>query len=358
MPIVSTPLVCRLTINRGLNGWSERWPLSTWDFGLGLNHAQRLARARANILAANAVIEWAVVAQNFSPWAEQAAITDTLGSLPQWDVDTTDGTGLLWRFETDTGKWANHLFRAIDRAEISGHAWFRAPFYLPAAIPDLPADLTMATKEELLANCFTTFRELTAFHNFLGDTGGGVPQWSIEPWALADYRAVSSRDVGRAYKRVSWEAQFWSSAPAFTPCGEIVGVLRSCYLADCNFYSGAPSNRISYYWARGDAVVFPLPHIFWGRARGKEIANITGPGEVTGPLHRYWTNGEEIGGALGDHFTGTPADFLGSTPIPWIPATPTPSALRPACDMPLGLLAMYWGGDYWGHDYFGQDFMM
>jgi hypothetical protein len=334
MPIINTPLYCRLFVNCGKHGWSESWPLNTWDFSEGVIWCQRLAQARANILCSGASIEWAVCAQDYPPYAEQAVITAPLLPLPQWGLPGYELTGVQYFFNTANGQYANHLFRAIDQRFIKNLDTVGIPRMLPSGIVPLPADPTTATTTQLFLNCFTTFRDLTARMELFADLGGGIKQWNVIPWELAHQNGITTMKASHPWRRVSWEAWRWTETPGFSPCGEAATVLHTCYVAPCRFYVNGHPHPIHYYWAAPDAVVFPLPHIFWGRARAKQVHNKTGPGEITGWRRESYNKGQQRGGALGDHFTGTPADFLGQSFLPWSPEVPTPPAERPLCDFP------------------------
>jgi hypothetical protein len=129
----------------------------------------------------------------------------------------------------------------------------------------------------------------------------------------------------------------------------VTTVLRRTYTAPCRWYLNGTPQTIRFYFARTGAMVFPLKTIFWGRDRVKQIANSTGPGEITVPVVRNFFKGPGISTAPGIGYTGTQADFLGQSSVLWSPETPTPSWLLPLCDAPPAGSPGYWQSDYWSN---------
>lgn len=340
MALTTAPLLVRIFINTHhpnptkQNGWSERIPIweTRWEQALPI--ALAIAKARKNILAKNTYIQWVSLAMVEYPWYEQAVIDAPLLPLPQWDIVGVDAAGLWWEFNNEEGEIQGRLFRAIDRNEFGQMRWNRGPFPLPRGISPLPPDPTLATKDQLFANTFTTFRE---YFGILRRTAGVIGRgatYDLHRSPSAYYMRVSQRTVGRPYKRQSWEAVPWSSAPPFSPCGEVTGVGRNAFVVQCRFYPGGPVQLIHYYEARPDAHVFPLPHIFWGRFRDEDLYNSFGVGELTGNARRWWVPFGEYGNAPGDHYSGPVSGFVGQYLPTWMPTVPTPIPLRPACDNP------------------------
>jgi hypothetical protein len=335
MGYTTNPLIVRIFINRNENGWSERIPIIETDWNLALPIALQLVQARSRILSAGAVIEYATLAMAESPWWEQALITDPLLPLPQWNFDNADSIGLFWHFEADGGQSQGRLFRAIENGQIQNNQWVGGPKFLPPGIPPLPADLTTATKSQLFSNCFATFREIEAISRKVGEPVAGVQNYRISPVVEAHFDRVRSRNVGGPYKRQSWECVPYAYAPPFSPCGEVTGVGRRAFTAQCRFYPGGPVRWIRYYWAKCGSLVFQGPQIFWGRFRAQEIYNTYGPGELTGNARRVWSPGYEFGNADGMHLSGPAAGFLGQYTPDFPPSLPTPVDQLPVCDLPL-----------------------
>jgi hypothetical protein len=344
MGITTSPLVVRIFINRGENGWAERIPILETDWYQALPQALALVQARSNILAKGAVIEWATLGTTVFPYIEQALITTRLKALPIWDFDGGDATGLYFQWADDLGHCVGRLFRAIDQSEIRANHWIRAPFILPPGIAPLPMNILTATKAELFANFFTVFRSIAACCFRDGPRVNGVQAWDLNPWASGKYTRISKRNVGGRWDRCSWEAGNWNYAPEFAVCGMAVTALRFSYQIPCVFGPGRQTQSIHYYYAKRGATVFPLPHIFWGRYRAQEIKQFDPVGETRKGRKSDWCEGFEYGNAPGVAFEGSPAFFLGQTPQSWPTGQATPIILRPACDRPVSQPAIGRGG--------------
>src|ERR1044072_4662288 len=334
MIITTNPYYLRIFINDADYGHSESYPLVTGDMTTAINYANQLITARKCILPANTQIEWACLAAGGPPFAELALINDPLSALPQWGPYAQSFSGVIYRFDAAAGFWVNRFFKPIDKLFLDGPLAATVPQQLPAGIWPLPDPITLASTTDLFLRCFTAFREQTCKVVPIGEASPGVPLYELKPWIKCGFRKPSARASSHRWRRVSWEAEIFTKSPAFSPCGQAVSVLHGCYSTRCRFYANGTPQRIHYYWAQPAAQVFPLPHIFWGRARAKQISNSTGVGEITGTARRSYSRGFQWGTALGDHYSGTPGDFLGQTNVPWTPETPTPPASRPACDFP------------------------
>ncbi len=334
-PLCSTPFIAFLAINHGNNGWSEAWHLLDKDIASARATVAELALARSYLLASGHVIEWAAVRQvGIGPYIEWAAITDPLQPLPQWGTCHADHIGLLWRFQTADGKWANHLFRGVDDADIEDQDWIYRGLQPAAGIVPLAAAPELCTRDNLYEHVISVFREKTCHARKVDPDDPSDPWHVLTAWEDVIFRKVSKRNVGSRYNRVSWEATDWTQSPGFTPCGTVVSVLRSCYYADCRFFSAGPTQSILYYNAQPGAAVFDLQSIFWGHARDKEIANATDPGEDTGPGARSYSLGLSWGSAPGLTPDGTQEQFLGLSIPPWGNDPDTPLIYRIPCDMP------------------------
>ena len=351
MAIVQNPLGVRLFINRGSRGWSERWPILEQDWDAGLDVAITLANARANLLSSDAQLEWACLFSMTYPYYEQAVIEEPLEPLPQWGPAIDWTQGLLWYFQTPDGNWSNHIFKAVDYTEIRNKEWVRTQQTIPFNPPALPTDLSLAPKQLLFENTLATFRKNVAFCRpmSLGRNGPGSGYW-MTPYVFTAFNGVSSRRSDGRWRRMSWEGGNRNHCPDFSPCGMPTTVLRFSYQMPCCFGPGRSVTSIHYYDAQFGATVFPLKHIFWGRARALEIADWGLIGETRKEKSTDWCNGPAYGNAPGVDYTGTPSQFLGASSQSWPTGRPTPWGLRPACDevvtqrfFPIGGLGM--GGE-------------
>ncbi len=341
--IVATAFDLSLFVNHGTNGWSSTWHLFDQDFTSAQATAAELVEAFSWIIAKDHVIEWAEVKRLNHPRAIQAAIGDPLEALPFWDYSDNDATGLLFRFQTGTGKYANHLLRGLEDAEIVNNRWARHPFTLPPGLPVRPADPLLASKADLLRYFLCLFREKTCHQEDLSTGLPGGEQWNLTPWSETIYRKVSSRAYGSSYQRVSGEWHPWERAPDFSYCGTVCGVERACRDTDAYPYVDGGLVVFRTYFALPGATVFPGPTIFFGTYRDQEITNHDAPGEQTGPKKTIsnplgvweYNGGLAAGIAPGAAPTGPLSRFLGMDLCPYDPDFDTPLEERPACDMPV-----------------------
>jgi len=348
MALVSTPLVVRIFINTAQNGWSERWPIWVTDWNQGVIVAGILAQARRLVLCSNASIVWASLATITPPYIEQAVLSVPLMPLPQWGPNAGDMQGVLFDFFNEAGNCTDRLLRAVDTTEYGPGYWIRQYLPLPVNPPPLPVDLTMASKDLLWQNMLATFARYISTCTPVGSDDEGPDQFDVVSMPLIGYNNIRSRRVGAPYRRASWESMARSTAPAFSPCGVAVTVLRRCYQEPCRFYADEPPVGIRYYWAPPGAAVLTIPTIFYGWARAKENVYHGGPGETAQFKKAFETDGYSFSSAPGVAITGTPADFLGQGVVTWSPYRPTPLPLRPACDTPPPVIAAAGGGPAWG----------
>ena len=373
MAFVSNPLIVRIFINSTHNGWSERWPILAPSWSQGLTIAAQLAAARRNVMSSNATIEWVSLATITPPYIEQGILQDPLMPLPQWGPASFDMQGVLFYFCAESGRFSNHLFRAVEGSGIAAKSWAYRYLTIPLAPPALPADLSTAPKELLWQNTLSTFRQYVCRCENYPPIFGNAPNFLVEPYESVSYNIVSTRNVGRIARRMSWEAQARSQCPAFSPCGCVVGVNRFGYQIPCRFYAGYPATGIRYYFAPPGATILPFPTTFYCWDRAKENTDHSGPGETRTIRRTDHTDGFAFSSAPGVMWTGNAADFVGQGMVLWTPYTPTPSFLRPACDalppvVAAGVGGPAWGGPgppapapatpgpYWPPDYFGDDY--
>ncbi len=334
MPQSANPFQLTIFINHGINGWSEKWHLADSDFAAAKAMAQLLIEARSFLLAKYHVIEWAEVRQMEHPWAALPTIGAPIQPLAIWNVCDNDASGLLWRFDTGYGRWANHLFRGVEDAEITDNEWIRDGGIIPSGPVLRPLDPTASTREELYAYAMTFIRDHACHAKKITPPDPDPAYWELTPWKYVIYRHVSKRNVGGQYNRVSWESRDWTFAADFSPCGTAVTALRSCYEVNAQQYIDGPVRGVRYYFATAGADVIQFPTVFWGLRRVKEITPFSGPGERVGSGQWVYSLGMSWGVAPGDHVTGTPLEFLGQASIPYDGTLPTPSIFLPACDMP------------------------
>jgi len=334
----TNPLYVRIFINTQhpdptkQNGWALRIPILENIWYLALPIGQAIVTCIRNLLAADTYIQWATLGHAEYPWWQQALITAPLEPLPQWGDSWADVAGLWWDFNNGQGQVQGRLFRAVEGVQFGQDSWKSWPFNLPPGIAPLPADITTATKLQLFANAFTTFRQYFGVLRRHGPRVDGVQTYDLTAVQDVQFVRVSSRRVGGPWCRQSWEALPWTYAPPFSPCGMVTGVGRRSFLVRCKFYPNAPTQIIHYYRAKPTAQVFPLPHIFWGRFTEEDIFNSYGVGELTGNTRRWWNPGYEFGDAPGDHYSGPVAGFTGEYLPDWSPVFPVPLDRLPLCD--------------------------
>lgn len=137
-----------------------------------------------------------------------------------------------------------------------------------------------------------------------------------------------------------------TDGPAFSPCGAVVGVVRSAYDAPCRWYPSGPTGRIVYYFVpdtnpilQGPNVFHPYSQLLWNLAPGDT-------GEIV-PQSRHWRRGNSLTDPIPDGPPcGTEADFGGRGIPPegsidgWIPEAAlcpcdTEDPYKPPCCMTL-----------------------
>lgn len=69
--------------------------------------------------------------------------------------------------------------------------------------------------------------------------------------------------------------------------------------------------KIRFYFAKEGAQWFPHKTCFHPYSQYLQLSNETHPGEITGRGFRVWNRGDNTNDLAGDHFEGTPADFIG-----------------------------------------------
>ena len=329
MSVQSTDYALLLFFNHGQNGWSETWwvnnPADAADVGY----------ARCLLMTPDVGLTWACLVPGFWPYWSLVIPFAPAYPLDQWGHLETDMDVLFWRFYDDLGNHSRHWIRPFAREDVKDGLWAFRDMQLPPGIPPLPLDLSTATKLQLLQNCFCTLRDKTHFSRRLPNLPDGTPQFFVSQWKTLEFDSITQRRVGRHYQPVSWEAVPRVNAPAFSPCGSVVGVARSCLEMPCRFYVGAAPQGIHFYWAKPGAVALPIKNIFWPSYENREITNGPRTGIITPPHRSQWEEGFEIGDAPGTGYTGTQNDFLGLSSALWTPETPTPSWLLPVCDLPV-----------------------
>ncbi len=330
-------------INHYQNGWSESWYLLDQSRDYALDSAAPLLEARSWILGANCVIEWAEIKTLTGQRNVQAAIGDPVGPLAMWAPPDNDKVSLLFRFQTDRGRYANHHIRGFADDETTDNRWIRHPLALPAGPFPRPADPNLATKDDLWRYFLTLFRAKTCHAEYVGNLPTFGDVWRLTSWREPIYRHVSGLPFSSSYQRVSGEWWPWESAPDFSFCGTAMGVQRTCRDIDAYPYVDGQKVVFRTYFSLPGASVFPHPNIFFGTYRDKEIDNQAAPGELTGPKKTLsnpagvweYNGGLAAGIAPGVAPTGPPSRFLGMDPIPFNPFPDTPPGYRPLCDMPV-----------------------
>jgi hypothetical protein len=335
MAVYLSPMVVRLFLNDPKDGKSERWPIYATSWAEGLRVGQLLAQARANVMASNVVLEWASLGTITPPYIEQPLITTPLQPLPQWGPLNDPSLGLLFSFADEDGVASPRLFTKIDPSEVYNKHWIRRDLSIPNAIPPLPANPALASKDLLWQNMLATFRTYTGCclqeteHSFWDGPG-----FWVNPWSLVQYAAVSRFYPGRPWVRMSWETSNYAYSTGWSPCGCAVTVLRFSYAIPCRFGVGWRPRYIHYYPCKPGATVLPFATPFYGWARSKENDDFTGVGETRKEKKKDWTTGIEYGNPPGTTWDGTEAEFGGMAPVPTWGDGPTPLPLRASCDTP------------------------
>jgi streptogramin lyase len=334
MALVADPLFCFLAFNYQGYGWSESYWLRETNEALAHPIVAEIAEARAWLLAAGCVLEFAALRNTLGvPW-EWAAIGPALQPLPIWTAPYVPQLGLMWRFEPVKGRWAYRYLRGVPGDQVVDNRWIHGRPPLPATLPPQPTNPAGETPLSLWLYFMAMVRERTAHRSTRPVNVGGVDLWDLQPWSYVGFRKAGTRDIHDNYRRASWEPRDWPAVPDYSPCGCVTTVLRECYSADCRFYASGPTHGIRYYWSAPGAVVLPFKHITWGLARDGKVHNSIAPGETTGPGARAYSLGLSWGAAPGVAPTGTEAKFLGQTVSPFGLQIPTPPQYRVSCDMP------------------------
>ncbi len=218
--------------------------------------------------------------------------------------------------------------------------WIHGGFTLPAGPAVVPLDPRAASKAELFRYYFMTLRDRTVHASYVGRDAAGNTSWFHRPWSSFYSLACGKQDIGRRFVPCSWEPIDYSFAPDFSPCGCIVGYVRSTYEAPCKFHAGGIDKGIRYYVAADVAALMPFPTIFHPSTQIQPYSRGAAPGERTPYREEWWNLGYSAGNAPGVAPTGTPAQFLGLTSASYNETLPTPVNLVPGCDMPIGPLTV------------------
>lgn len=108
-------------------------------------------------------------------------------------------------------------------------------------------------------------------------------------------------------------------APAFSPCGAVVGAVRSCYDRPCQWYPGGPIGRIRYYFVPKTNARLPGVNVFHPYSTFvSELENTSQTGERTPSYKWYRGNPPVTPIKNGKTPCGTAADFagVGTSPLP------------------------------------------
>lgn len=328
-------------VNRGDNGFTETWNLLAEDEPSARAAYAAILPARRSLLADGHQIIWAGLRRQRVRPEQLGLLANPLDSLrkpdesPYWGPVDFDGTSLQFVFETATGKAVDRYLLGVPDDEITGERWVRAPWTAGKAAISVPADPGAAAPGELYLWALRTLRDYTCHARLVGEAGGGSLVCEVEPWDVVHFVKTSIKMPGRRFLRSSWEAYPWDYSPGFSPCGSVVGCVRSCYTAPCYFFGEGPARTIRHYVAYSTALLFPLWTIYWPWSQELQHTNTSPPGEKTGATARAWANGYSLGDAAGTDYCGTPAQFLGLSSASWDTSLATPEDERCECDMPV-----------------------
>lgn len=336
---------CVLFINWRNSGWSERYWLPTSDWIGTRALADKLARWRIAGCAQGCKIIWGRI--GFSDdWRLSWPIT-ALGitSRPYAGMGgqliNTVWTRINWRFETADGRWVIRQWGGVPddlvrAAKIVGQ------------LEPLPTDDEMADLADHATPWRVAYTSMVRFffeNTVFAGHGRDWPDnlYDVEPWNRILVRGVGNRNTGRDFLRVSWETARTrpanqtgvdpptDAAPAFTPCGAAVGVVRAAYSRVCQWYVNGPLGRIRYYFVPETNKVLPYKTVFWPYSQVLDLQNLTQTGERPAAGYR-WDRGVPTHWLDGSHPHGTEQDFMGTSAVPWTPAVPTPLFELPQCD--------------------------
>ena len=106
----------------------------------------------------------------------------------------------------------------------------------------------------------------------------------------------------------------------FSPCGAIVGVVRSCYQRSCRWYQGGPAGVIRYYFVpETNKLLKGLNRFFPYSQFEPEIVNLDDTGEITSARKFYSKGNNPNPVNTGRAPCGSATDFAGESFAPSLP---------------------------------------
>lgn len=190
-------------------GWTEKLYFAGANYEDGMATAQRLLKRRRKLLPQNCEVVWAKL--NFRGGPREAR---RLGSFPQLglasapDDELVPGlltsapdafpdaptTALMYRLETEEGKWANRYLHCLPDSVI-------ANFNLAAAVtipedPAVTADAASATWYTALGDYLADIRNST---KFVSEIANGEEDFLIDDIDDVSIQKITSHKVGRPF---------------------------------------------------------------------------------------------------------------------------------------------------------------
>lgn len=325
------------------SGWSEKHFLNASSFEEAVHIGDQLGRWRIASCAKGTLLAWARLSFTDTPQISIPLPCIDMSSTPYFGPERTGPehpfVRLHYRFETAAGNWSDRLIGGIPDAVVADQRTLGNVTAWPDG-EDMPDLTDVATR---WSDVFRGMLRYVRLHTlYAKHIAGSDPSMHLyEPWQAVIYRKVAVRDTGRDFLWVSWEPAMPTTpnlpggdpaiAPAFSVCGQRVGVVRSAYMRPCRWYGGGGTGVIRYYFVPRKNPVFKLPTVFWPYSQDLVLKNVLQPGELSALPYKWHRGFRHVGLDLVPH--GTPDDFLGQG-SPLFDATgPTPTIYIVRCGM-------------------------
>lgn len=191
------------------NGWSEKYHLKTATYDEGMAKLIELAAYRRAFMGFGVEINWGRVSFEANPREAKAAEGLPIGFLDSMKKVPTEAdtlyypndpqTGLVYRFETPTGKSGNRIFRGVPDGMVQN-------FKYDGAMPTpLTTSQTLAAPDNPSGGSANYYRQsflrwlITNTQYARRQAGVTPPTWTIENWDAIKPRGIGNRDTGRPF---------------------------------------------------------------------------------------------------------------------------------------------------------------
>lgn len=322
-------------------GWSEKWFFDAADWRSARSQGDRLALIRTCMHARGVRLVWAHVGFTDNPRLRWN-VRNWQRNAPAWQgkYETEPHTPhncLQIRFETAEGLWANRYFCGLPDSFLAAmhRTGSLAPWFARRASPPV-GDAALGFLTHFVYGLHWLQQNTLLVHDLGGDD---APSFEPTPWSNYVIREVRNRNRGRDFLHVSFEAGIPNRdelaganlgfQPAFTTCGLITGVTRSCYIRPARWYPAGGVGVIRYYFVPPAFGAIDRPTVFWPYLEDLQLHNSDYPGERTTQPYR-WQNGAP-NTFLDREAIGTDADFAGEGLPPFDVTLPTPVELIVYC---------------------------